>query len=101
MLAGWPWSEGKTLGKDKVGPEGPAPSVLLPAATLGLLLSRALSSEQAPAWYGSTKTKPSSIWMLKKRKNLGGLGAEPPTINSSRGATHPVQPSSISVGRLH
>ena len=34
-------------------------------------------------------------------KNFGGSGAEPLKINSSRGATHPVQASSTNSGRLH
>ena len=38
-------------GHDEAGHDGPAPSVLSPAAALGVLLSRALSSGQAQRRY--------------------------------------------------
>ena len=70
--------------RNEPGPEGPASSVLPPATALGLLLSRALSSERARPPYGmpralhSPKARPHPD--ARKALNLGGLGAAPPEI---------------------
>ena len=67
--------------QDEAGSETPAPSVFPPASALGLLLSRALSSGRAPALYrkGLDEARPHRD--PRKAKNLGGLGAKPPSEN--------------------
>ena len=68
--------------RNEPGPEGPASSVLPPATALGLLLSRALSSERAVQPYcnprASQTRKAQSHPDARNALNLGGLGAEPP-----------------------
>lgn len=82
--------------KREAGPKGPAPSVLSPAATLGVLFSRALSFEQARREYCIFGEAPMTNCLLFKTlhrdvtnaKNFGGLGAEPPAsghINATYG----------------
>ena len=69
---------------NEAGPEGPVSSVLPPATALGLLLSRALSSERAFRLYPTPRAlhnRPArSHPAARNALNLGGLGAEPSDI---------------------
>ena len=70
--------------RNEAGPEGPVSSVLPPATALGLLLSRALSSERASPPYRNPGTAQSpgarSHPDARNAQNLEGLGAEPTGI---------------------